>query len=472
MADEPRLEDLARTTSAGLPYGLTDEGFLPKPMTRLIEEKLAATRALFGDDIDLTSGAALRTICEVVALEEARLWTHLALCHDATSVRTATGAALSSLGAELGLPRPHERAHGRVTFAVAGAFPPDVPEVRLARGTRLLTPGGHDFVLDAEVVLSATVKEVEAPVRAFAPGPTMNLDPSVLDGGGVAVQALDRFHPADGRSLAARQLAADAGADVITIRHTVPFTGGELWWDDERYRDLLLAYPRNVWTPEAVRLTVALVPGVRQVVVRDQYGGLDLNQSIFGNFSFIERLFSEERSLGDPSFFAVLVAPDDGALWDGPGELEESVRTAVDAIRPVGVHARIEPATEIGVGFTCQVRVEGLPIPSGTPASVDATPEALALKARIIDRVRRYTGGLLIGEPVRASEVVWALMEEPGVVDATAVRLVRRPGLLADVDLVGDPTAAAEDLEAEEDVPIGPAEVASLVDDLVTIRIV
>jgi hypothetical protein len=60
-----------------------------------------------------------------------------------------------------------------------------------------------------------------------------------------------------------------------------------------------------------------MVAGVRQIVVKNLYGGLDVNHSIFGNFSFAERLVSEQRSLGNPYLVTVLVAAEEAAVWDG-----------------------------------------------------------------------------------------------------------------------------------------------------------
>ena len=42
--------------------------------------------------------------------------------------------------------------------------------------------------------------------------------------------------------------------DVIGVEHTQPLIGGELQWPDDRYRDLLLAAPRSVWTVDAIRI--------------------------------------------------------------------------------------------------------------------------------------------------------------------------------------------------------------------------
>lgn len=463
-----RLEELMQTTATGTPYGITSEGFVPKTVGRLLDEKLAAAKLLFGDDLDLTSGSAMRKLCEMMALEEARVWEHLGTAYADSFVATATGEALSMLGAELGVNRPHHRATGTVTVKLAGDLPPSHPNVTLPRGTRLLTSGGHDYFLVDTITLSAATKKSDVVVKAFVPGPELNLDPAI------ETQVLDRFNEYDHRSDVVRMVAAAAGSDIVIIEHSSPTTDGETFWSDESYRDLLLAYPRNLWTPDAIRITVALTPGVRQVVVKDLYGGLDINQSIFANFNFIERLFSEERSLGDPYYFTVLVAPGDGAIWDGPGQLRERVREAIDQVRPIGILPKIEPAVLIGVGFSCVLAVEGVPIPGGTPTAINSSAEAIALKERILDRARRYVSNLGIGEPVRYSEIVWAIMEEPGVVDAKHVRLRRYPPQLTFQDLL-DPTAPAgspQTFAPEQDVAISPTEIADLVEDLEGVRIV
>jgi hypothetical protein len=467
MSTDIPLDELMRTTNAGRPYGITEAGFVPKPVSRLLEEKLAAATLLFGDDIDLTSGSVTRKFCEMMALEEARMWEHLGTQYADSFVVTATGQALSQLGAELGITRPHYRARGTVTIVVDGDIPPSRTFVQLQKGTRMLTSGGHDYFLDNAVTVSNEQKRVDVPVVAFSPGPEMNLDASTPS------QILDRFNEFDDRATDVRAVAAEAGQPVITIEHSLPTAGGETFWDDESYRDLLLAYPRNLWTPDAVRVAVALVPGVRQVLVKDLYGGLDINQSIFGNFSFIERLFSEERSLGDPYYFTVLVAPGDGAIWDGPGQLRERVREAIDQVRPIGILPKIEPAQLIGTGFQCTIAVEGLPIPGGTPTAINDSPEAKALKGRIFDRVRRYNDGLRIGEPVRYSEVLWAVMEEPGVVDCKQLRLRRYPPLLQSFNfLMAAPTPGPQVFGPEEDVIVTPTEIADFVGDEQAVQIV
>ncbi|MGG8407768.1 hypothetical protein ACM614_14650 [Streptomyces sp. 12297] len=451
------LQELVRISGSGKPFGITPEGFVPKPLARLLEEKKAAAQVLFGSDVDLTAGSALRKILEIIALEEARSWVHLALAYEDTRVSTATGDALTRLGAELGLPRPHHRAGGQVAFDLVGTLPPEVPALVLPRGTRLLTANRHDYFTDEPATLTNTGRVATVAVRAFEPGP----------GHDAAAKEVGGFNPLDPRTDLVRKLSA-GGPPLVTVTHTTATDGGGTYWSDSRYRELLLAYPRNLWTPEAVRIVVSLVPGVRQALVHDLYGGLDIDKPIFGSFTFLERLFSQERSLGNPHFFTVLVAPEEGALWDGPGQLAERVAAAIDQVRPVGVAPNIDRAGEVSVGFTCKISVEGLPIPAGRPDAV-ASPEAAALKGRILDRVRRRVQALGMGEPVRYSEILWSAMEESGVVDARGLRLRRFPPQLP-FDPAGPPPKFQE-LAAEEDVTVSPKEVAQLVDALVEIVI-
>jgi hypothetical protein len=460
------LDGLVRSTDSGKAYGITEHGFVPKPIARLVDEKLAAARMLFGDDIDLTAGSAVRKVLEIMCLEEARTWEHVALAAENASVVTAHGAYLSGLGQELGIPRPFRRATGRVTLDLATDLPAGHPELVLDRGTRLLTDGGHDYFLTERVELTGQRRSVTVGVTAFTPGPEQNLDASSDD------QVLKAFNEYDSRSSQVRSIEASIGEPILEIDHTEPTSGGELVWSDEAYRDLLLSYPRNLWTPEAIRVAVSLVPGVRQVLVKDLYGGLDIHQSIFGNFNFIERLFSEERSLASPYFFTILVAPGDGAIWNGPGQLKARVEQAVDRVRPIGIFPRVEQATQVSVSLRCEMTVEGLPIPAGTPDAINDTPEARALKQRILDRIRRYVSSLHIAEQVRYAEVLWAIMEEPGVVNCTDLRLRRYPPRVSSTSLEAENGSLHEVAACEGDLLVGESEVAVLVEDLDPLRVV
>jgi Baseplate J-like protein. len=419
-------EAVLRSTGPGA-FGILPEGFAPKPFGRLLAEKLALARQLFGDDLDLTSGSALRKVMEVQALEDARLWAALAGMYDGQFVATATGAALSRLGEELGIPRPFLEARGQVRLSLAADLPAGVAQLTLPRGSRLLTEGGHHAALEETVTLTPAQRERTVAVSAFYPGPEHNLDPA-QDG-----QALTRWNEDDEKLDDLRAV----GFATVAIAHDAPLTGGELRWSDRRYRALLLQAPRSLWTVDAVRLAVSLVPGVRQVQVHDGWGGLDIGQSIFGNFNFIERLFSAERDLTSPYYFTVLVAPTPSAFWDGPDGLYAAVASALEDVRPVGILPRIQKARSVGIQVRADLVVQGLPLPVGDRATVNDSEAARALKRRLLLRLRPVIEEVAFGEPVRAAEVTWALMNEPGIADVRDLALVRYPSGSDALDFAG-----------------------------------
>ncbi|HEX7245274.1 MAG TPA: hypothetical protein VF245_06905 [Solirubrobacterales bacterium] len=421
---------IARQTGSG-EYGLTESGFVPNPFARLLAEKLALARALLGDDLDLGSGSVLRKLLEVAALEDARTWAALASMYDDLFVGSATGAALSDLGEQLGLSRPQLCASGSVALTLQGPVP-GAAALELPRGARLLSPGGRHAALAERVVLSAATPAREAGVAAFYPGPAGNLDPFQPE------QKLDRLNPEDPKLVDLLALEAEASETgkpfTVKVDQTAPLSGGELQWSDARYRELLLRAPRSVWTAEAIQIATELVPGVRRAQVRDLWGGLDVDQSLFGDFDFFERVFAAERDIASPYYVTILVAPTAAAIWSGPGGLEDSVRAAIEDLRPIGIFPRIEQAQRVSVGVSCKLAVEGVPLPGGSQAAVNGSQPALALKRRLLDRVRRHVERLGFGEPVRAAEVAWALMNEPGVVDVRELTLLRYPPGLAEAE--------------------------------------
>ena len=442
-------------------YGVTRDGFVPKSFARLLSEKLSLAQALLGVDLDLTSGSVIRKLLEVTALEDARTWAALAAAFDDSFVGTATGDSLSRLGEELGLQRPELEARGTVTLAVSGELEEGSTLV-IPRGARMVTPGGHDVATAERVSFSAESPSHDVAVVAFHPGPGHNLDPAQ------AGQKITAWNEQDGslaELFARREAAAAAGqAFDVTIEHQTPLTGGELLWPDERYRRLLLQAPRSIWTAQAILVAASLVPGVRQVQVHDAWGGLDISQSIFGNFNFIERLFASERDIGTPYYFKVLVAPTPSAIWDGPKGLRQSVEAAIQDLRPISIFPTVEQAEEVGVGVTATLVVSGLPVPSGTQQTVNASAAALALKERLLARVAAYFDSLSFGEPVRTAEVTWTLMSEPGVVDVRDLRLLRFPPSFDAISFVLSGTGA-ELVGCGDNIELEVDQIAVLIDD-------
>jgi hypothetical protein len=433
-ADVLAVDDAVMRSSGALGYGITESGFVPKPFARLLAEKLALARALFGPDIDIGSGSALRKILEIGALEDARTWAALATVYDNQFVATAQGDALSRLGEELGLPRPWLEARG--TIRLTATLPANVAGIALPRGARLLTPGRHHVALDESVALSRDDPMRDVAVVAFYPGPEHNLDPAR------PAQKISWWNEDDPKLVwedesllsIARSLEPNVPPEqLVQIAHTQPLTGGELRWPDARYRTLLLQAPRSIWTVESIRVALSLVPGVRQVQVRDRVGGLDVDLPIFGTFAFIERLFGTERDLASPYRFDVVVASTESAIWDGPDGLAAALDAAMEDLRPLGIRPAVQPADPVHVAISAQLLVSGLALPRvGSSQAVNDAPAAIALKQRVLSRVARYIDALDLGEPVRFAEVMWAIMSEPGVADVRNLKLQRYPPSVED----------------------------------------
>jgi hypothetical protein len=105
--------------------------------------------------------------------------------------------------------------------------------------------------------------------------------------------------------------------------------------------------------------------------------------------------------------------------------------------------------------------------------TVNASEPAQALKTRLLARLRHYVESLQFGEPVRHSEIVWALMSEPGIADAREVRLLRYPAAFEELDF-GNPIAEAaiDALACGENATLDVNQIAVLVDDPDRLRIV
>lgn len=455
------------------PFGITPNGFVPKPFARLLGEKLALARTLFGDELDLSSGSVIRKLLEITALEDARTWAALATMYDNGFVASATGDALTRLGEELNLTRPFAHARGTVKLKLAGDLPPGVTQITIPRGARMSSSGGHHVSTDERIVLSSSNPERVVSIMAFYPGPEHNLNPTIAAADGTFSQKLDRWNRLDPAVKELDDAEKAAGANLVVIEHDQPMTGGEFQWPDARYRELLLRAPRSIWTVDAIRTAVSLVPGVRQVQVRDALGGLDINQSIFGNFNFIERVFGTERDLGSPYYFTILVAPMPGAIWDGPDGLRATVESAVEDLRPIGIFPKVEQGIEVGVGVEGKLVVKGLPLPNGSSAAVNASPAASAFKARLLSRMRQYVDNLEFGDPVRAAESIWAIMNEPGAADIRDFKLLRYPPGFDAIDLAaGTDLDAVQKFECGQNVTLRGNEIAVFVDDATGLTII
>ncbi len=78
---------------------------------------------------------------------------------------------------------------------------------------------------------------------------------------------------------------------------------------------------------------------------------------------------------------------------------------------------------------------------------------------------RQYVDGLRFGEPVRAAEVHWAMLNEPGVADVRDLQLLRYPAHFETLGAIpGDPVGL-QAMACGVNVALGTNEIPVLVDD-------
>ena len=283
-------------------FGVTPAGFVIKPFTAIINDKLDLARSLFGPDVDLRSSSALRKILDIASQEDHELWKALEASFYANFVSTATGDALDLLGDDLGLLRGRQPATGQVTFTLSGEAPGRTYALPVGTLVENATSVLR-FRTTQAAVLSAAQKKATVAASAVVPGPS----------GNIAASAIARINPL----YASHYLSL--GSAAIAATNAAPFTNGDLFLDDETYRASLLRLPRTLFTVDAVSAAVLNVDGVRDCIVSDPLGGVDVSLSIFDRFVFDRRRFGEARFLGTPYFFDVFVAPQPGYIWETIG---------------------------------------------------------------------------------------------------------------------------------------------------------
>jgi len=100
-------------------YGITDTGFLRKPLQTILEEIRSASRGVFGDDLDVSVQSPDGQIMQNSALSSDQLWQIAEYSYNATDPDKTTGAALSSLVKLNGIERQESRAT-RMTLILVG----------------------------------------------------------------------------------------------------------------------------------------------------------------------------------------------------------------------------------------------------------------------------------------------------------------------------------------------------------------
>src|SRR2546423_1794309 len=167
---EAPLADLNR-------FGVTADGFALKGIDRIVADQQTRAKEMFGDDVDLTSGSALRKVLDAVAWDAQELWRSLEAQYYSNFVTTAQGPSLDLLGTDLGLPRRNLPAHGKVLLTLANGAPGRT--YVLPQGTLIKTVAlpPKRFRTTDPVKLSAASPTITVGVHAVERGVGGNLPP-------------------------------------------------------------------------------------------------------------------------------------------------------------------------------------------------------------------------------------------------------------------------------------------------------
>jgi hypothetical protein len=420
-------------------FGVTPDGFVLKPVDVLLNESFDRARAVF-PGVDLTTTSALRKILETTAAEDGELWKRLEDLYYGNFMSTAVGDNLDLLGEDVGLPRRQLPSTGTVRITLDNPVPGQ--QHVLPEGTIVVTGEPvQAFGTVAPVTLDATTRSADVGVVAFERGLAGDVDAGAI----VAIAPAYR----------SQFLRADDSVR-FTVTNRAATTGGTQKEPDQSYRARLLGLARNLWTVDAVAQAALGVDGVVDVVLSDPLGGVDVSQSLFDLFNFDQRAFSSERRVGEPYFFSVVVAHDFRQPWHTIGTVPgifERVTAAVDAVRPIGIHANIVEADHIEVG----VRATAV-IASGS--------DGTALLSSIRRRLATDIGALRLGGDVLYSQVVRAFVEQPGVLDVQGLHLRRSPAAFGRITFGDVPfQRVLAEAAVGENLAMGPTELATFVAD-------
>jgi uncharacterized phage protein gp47/JayE len=415
-------------------FGVRAAGFTIKGLDVILSESMSRAVQMFGSTVDLTATSPLRKILEVTAAEDSELWKSMEDLYYSNFVSTAVGDNLDLLGLDLGLPRQQLFAQGTVTFKINNPQPGR--QYILPLGTVVVTASSIAFYTTALLTLSASLPQADVAVQAFERGPQGNIAANQITG-------IDPVY---------QQIYINLGAGTtIQVTNAQPFTGGEQTEVDDDYRARLLGYPRNIWTLESVRSAVLGVEGVIDAFLFDPLGGADVSQSFFNLFNFNERLFSGERSLGEPYFFNIIVAHEPAWPWRTQGAVTgiyDNVSAAVDLVRPIGIHPNIIEADHIEVGVQATVIIE--------PGQ-----DQQSLLASIKQSIAANIGAFKLGDNVLFSQVMRAFVEQPGVFDVQGLHLRRCPPAFGRITFGNVPfQASVIEAAVGENLVMGPMEIA------------
>lgn len=380
-------------------YGVTSQGFIPKPYSVILDELKQLAKQYFGDDIDLSENSRLLRFLEIIAKREDELWQLLEDAYYAGYIDFATGQSLDNVAALVGYKRiPARRATGTVVFSRSTPTPNDII---IPAGTRVATSDESVVFQTTEaVVLVAGSTSVEAPIEAVEPG----------SAGNVAANTITKI--------------VDPISGIESVNNPNPTEGGRDAETDEefRYRIKTTIQSLGKATLDAIVARVKSVEGVKAVKIEE-------NDTI-----------NDYTATGGlpPKSFRVTV-------WGGDdNEIAQAIFDSKPAgIQPYGSIA----ATAYDIDGNPHTIYFERPTVINIYVDVSIVSDGTAIDPQTVkDAIKNYINNLEIGEDVIYAKVLAAVMNIPGVVDATVkIDTVSPPAGTSNISIADNEIAQTDD---------------------------
>ena len=352
-------------------YGITAQGFVPKPYSVILDELIQITKQELGEDIDLSEQSRFLRVLKICAKREDELWQLLEDAYYSAFIDFATGQSLDNIAALISYKRiAAKKATGTVVFSRSS---PATSDILIPAGTRVaVSDESVVFQTTEAVVLTAGNTSVEAPIEAIEPG----------SAGNVAANTITKI--------------VDPISGIESVNNPNPTEGGRDTETDEefRYRIKTTIQSLGKATLDAILAKVRNVEGVKTAKIEENDTMND---------------YTETGGL-PPKSFRVFVY----------GGNDEDVAQAIFDSKPAGIQpygsisgvAYDQDGNEYTIYFERPTEVH-------IYVDVQITSDGTSIDQQVVkDAIKDYINNLNIGEDVIYAKVLAAVMNIQGVKDA------------------------------------------------------
>jgi uncharacterized phage protein gp47/JayE len=353
-------------------YGVTANGFIPKPFSVILEELKQLAKQEFGEDIDLSVYSRLLRFLGICAKREDELWQMAEDAYYAGYIDFATGSSLDFLAALIGYTRIAARkATGTVTFSMST---PATEDITIPSGTRVATADESVVFKTTEVaILQAGQTSVDVTIEAVEAG----------SAGNVAANTITKI--------------VDPVSGIESVTNANPTENGRDAETDEEFRYRIKATIQSLGkaTLDAIVAKVRNVEGVKSAKIEENDTMDD---------------YTSTGGLPPKSFRVFVWGGDDSAIAQAifdakPAGIQPYGSVSATAYdidgNPHTIH--FERPTEVTIYVDVQVTTDGTAV----------------TEQEIKDAIKAYFDTLELGDDVIYNKVVAAVMGVQGVVDAT-----------------------------------------------------